>query len=100
MSEPVKHTPGPWVIRYGMQGYPRSIEAPHQNHVKGGIGAVVRWNGIGFPSSAEARANCALIAAAPDLLEALKLAQTIIGHPDDCGSQIIADAIAKAEGRS
>lgn len=39
-----------------------------------------------------------LMAAAPDLLEALKLAQSIIGHPDDEGSKIIAAAIAKAMG--
>jgi hypothetical protein len=39
-----------------------------------------------------------LIAAAPDLLEALKFAQSIIGHPDDAGSQMIAAAIAKATG--
>ena len=32
----------------------------------------------------------------PELLEALKLAQTIIGHPDDDGSKLIAAAIAKA----
>ena len=32
-----------------------------------------------------------------ELLEALKLAQTIIGHPDDYGSKLIAAAIAKAE---
>ena len=39
-----------------------------------------------------------LISAAPDLLEALKLAQSIIGRPDDEHSKIIAAAIAKAEG--
>jgi len=32
-----------------------------------------------------------------ELLEALKLAQAIIGHPDDQGSKFIAAAIAKAE---
>ena len=34
----------------------------------------------------------------PELLEALKLAQSIIGHPDDAHSQHIAAVIAKAEG--
>jgi hypothetical protein len=33
-----------------------------------------------------------------ELLEALKLAQSIIGHPDDAHSKLIAAAIAKAEG--
>ena len=32
-----------------------------------------------------------------ELLEALKLAQAIIGHPDDYVSKFIAAAIAKAE---
>ena len=36
---------------------------------------------------------------APELLEALKLAAAIIGHPDDEGSKFIAAAIAKAEGK-
>lgn len=34
-----------------------------------------------------------------ELLEALKLAQSIIGHPDDAHSKLIAAAIAKAEGQ-
>jgi hypothetical protein len=33
-----------------------------------------------------------------ELLAALKLAQSIIGHPDDAHSRLIAAAIAKAEG--
>ena len=32
-----------------------------------------------------------------ELLEALKLAQSIIGHPEDAHSKLIAAAIAKAE---
>ena len=32
-----------------------------------------------------------------ELLEALKFAQSIIGHPDDAGSKFIAAAISKAE---
>lgn len=38
-----------------------------------------------------------LIAAAPDLLEALKVAAAIIGHPDDAMSKHIRETIAKAE---
>jgi hypothetical protein len=34
----------------------------------------------------------------PELLEALKLAQSIIGHPEDAHSKLIAAAIAKAQG--
>ncbi len=33
-----------------------------------------------------------------ELLEALKLAQSIIGHPEDAHSKLISAAIAKAEG--
>jgi hypothetical protein len=47
-----------------------------------------------------ALANARLIAAAPELLEALKLAQSIIGHPEDAHSKLIAAAIAKAEGQA
>jgi hypothetical protein len=39
----------------------------------------------------------ALREAAQHALEALKLAQSIIGHPEDAHSKLIAAAIAKAE---
>ena len=45
---------------------------------------------------AEMRRRAALF---PKLMEALKLAQQIIGHPDDAHSKLIAAAIAKAEGK-
>ena len=35
-----------------------------------------------------------------ELLEALKLAQSIIGHPEDAHSKLIAAAITKAEDRT
>ena len=35
-----------------------------------------------------------------EMLEALKLASSIIGHPDDSVSQSIVELIAKAEGKS
>jgi hypothetical protein len=46
------------------------------------------------PAAAELRRLHALNA---ELLEALKLAQSIIGHPDDAHSKLIAAAIAQAE---
>ncbi|MCK5445679.1 MAG: hypothetical protein KAI73_08650 [Rhodospirillaceae bacterium] len=45
-------------------------------------------------------ADARLIAAAPDLLKALELAASIIGHPDDMQSQYIMCIIAKAKGES
>jgi hypothetical protein len=44
-------------------------------------------------------ANARLIAAAPDMLDALKAALVLIGHPDDAATKAIAAVIAKAEGR-
>ena len=34
-----------------------------------------------------------------ELLEALKFARAIIGHPDDAIDKVFADVIAKAEGK-
>lgn len=44
-----------------------------------------------------ASADAHLIAAAPDLLAALKIAANIIGHPDDNVSKLIAEVIKQAE---
>jgi hypothetical protein len=67
----LQHTPGPWEVEYGKQGWPRGIKAPHDMDVPGGVGNVVRWNGIGFPSSPTAKANARLIAAAPKMIDVL-----------------------------
>ena len=66
------HTVGPWVIRLNGKGQPIGIESRADCHVPGGVGAIVRRNGIGFPSSFAALANARLIAAAPDLLAMCK----------------------------
>jgi hypothetical protein len=69
-----KHTPGPWVVRRnGITGYPAAIEAINAcNKTRGKVGpSVTRWNAITLPSSEEGQANANLIAAAPELLEAL-----------------------------
>jgi hypothetical protein len=52
-------------------------------------------NQICFVRNAEA---ACLIAAAPELLAALKTAVEVIGHPDDSFSVYIAKLIAKATG--
>ena len=79
-----KHTPGPWHTA-GEQGV-------QIRSAKDQIAKVWTMRGN------EWKANARLIAAAPELLEALKLARSIIGHPDDAHSQMIDAAIAKATG--
>ena len=70
-----KHTPGPWKAVYvGSSDW--DLEGPITE------------------------ADWTLAAAAPELLAALKLAKSIIAHPTDAHSKLIAAAIAKAEGRS
>lgn len=86
------HTPGPWTI-FGTF------------NVRGANGRGVATTGgindgrIADGGFAENSANARLIAAAPDLLEALKFARQIIGHPDDAGTKLIDDVIAKATGQ-
>ena len=53
------HTPGPWVQdKYG--------------NINDKSGGTIRVEGLALSSGSEAKANARLIAAAPDLLEALK----------------------------
>jgi len=68
----MSYTKGSWIIVYNERGYPYGIDAPNGNKGAGGIINVTRWNAISFPSSEEGQANAHLIAAAPDLLEALE----------------------------
>ena len=83
MSEGTKHTPGPWEWqgRYLFSGR-----------------AHVIWYTTADDGIHCAQTDARLIAAAPELYEALRLAQQIIGHPDDAHSKLIAAAIAKATG--
>lgn len=62
-----KFTKGPWEVRRSAQGYPYQIHAPNGTHVKD----VTRWAAISVPSLPEGEANSHLIAAAPELYEAL-----------------------------
>jgi hypothetical protein len=64
-----KHTPGPWAISSGdfiLQNH-AAVDAP-----KHGALALVVWKMEDDGRSPECEANARLIAAAPDLLEALK----------------------------
>lgn len=74
-----KHTPGPWQVKYDEQtGRPSGIYAPDDAGIPGAVGHIVRLRGLGLPSSEKAQANARLIAAAPDLLEALIVAKATI----------------------
>lgn len=59
--------------------------------------AGMTWHPVGFLCHEAAAELRRLVAVNAELLEALKLAQSIIGHPDDAHSQHIAAVIAKVE---
>lgn len=95
-----QHTPGPWAVRpNGANSSPFGIEDAEQNHIASAIFEMT--NGI-----EGARANARLIAAAPDMLAALKrlweLGQEPYPEVERETADALADArnaIAKAEGR-
>ena len=65
-----KHTPGPWEPMKNSDGFIRGIRGMH-----GPVCAnVVNWGGISRAQTSNGQANARLIAAAPDLLEALEAA--------------------------
>lgn len=85
MTYSCMHTPGPWTVN------DVSIEAD------GGLVALAYARGKG-----SMKANARLIAAAPELLEALKAVERHNDNPcrfDAYVDRIVIDAIAKAEGR-
>jgi hypothetical protein len=88
MNKP-KFTPGSWAVVKTLRGF--NVESEYQRLCLGVAG---------FDNEATHEANARLIAAAPDLLEALqKIAAIRWGHDGDCGANAIADAvIAKALG--
>ena len=63
-----KHTPGPWEKVYDTAGITRGIRGRHGPEIVN----VINWNGISRSTSVTGQANANLIAAAPDLLEALQ----------------------------
>lgn len=98
-----KHTPGPWVVFDG------DTEHPGIDMADGSFSIVVYgedgepFEGVRGRSPAETLANARLIAAAPDLLEALKEVQPYFEgeHSHDHPTCVaIRAAIAKAEGRT
>lgn len=92
-----KHTPGPWIVRAidgsigsidaadGIQMVAQAMEIGHQDRMNG---------------SPERIANARLIAAAPELLAALKETANILWAYHPCAESRKADAlIAKVEGK-
>ena len=102
------HTPGPWA----WDGY--SLRAVEPNPNGSAVHTIIDAENIGWgyvcspiaETTAESDANRALIAAAPDLLCALRHALPILdkhrqatGGEGDIAAALVRDAIAKAEGR-
>jgi hypothetical protein len=96
-----KHTPGPWEIRHNLGSSGVIVGGVMRQYTNGEAkDQIVMVLGLQEDNGGAAakEANARLIEAAPDLLEALKLARSIIGHPDDAHSKLIDAAIKKAEG--
>jgi hypothetical protein len=84
-----KHTPGPWVLDSGVSSNVVLIDS---NATNGAVGEIVDCRN---------RSDAILIAAAPDLLEALKVARHMIvedGTPIGWSVSRIDEVIAKAIG--
>lgn len=83
-----KHTPGPWKRTGALT-------------VRGGaLGRLIaKVDGGGSINSEEIYANTRLIAAAPDMLEALKNLENDDGNMPPSAWALVQQAIAKAEGK-
>ena len=95
------HTPGPWKIDYGSKTKTaRGISAPAARR------NIVNFNGLAAPMSAETAANAQLLAAAPDMLQALRKAVVLLAgacvHAPESEPhetyEAVSAAIAKATG--
>lgn len=91
-----QHTPGPWRFERGTS----TIRSEPANYWLASMNS--------FDGAVNHEANARLIAAAPDLLEALKLAQLAVSElcyeqdpANECWNvlQVVNSAIAKAEGQ-
>lgn len=71
-------TPGPWRRFTGGTTNPKAYGVDGNNGR-----AVVRWQGLAKPESDESQANAHLIAAAPELYEALRLVSAIMACDTD-----------------
>jgi hypothetical protein len=78
LAKPAKHTPGPWEIRDGS-----FIDAP-------GMTCLANVRGAHVTDQFECQANAKLIAAAPDIAEALKA----IAKHEPCKAQAFCRCVA------
>lgn len=99
MSEKQKHTPGPWVPEFGESCRVRAKQDG------GKVAIMMNLKGlhglIGRRTGAEVAANARLIAAAPELLEALEyIMGDSVSFLRDTAIEKARSAIAKAEGKA
>lgn len=104
-----QHTPGPWIVRYREAGLKKpKLSVEHSNpHGTGVIGLTLALLPLTVSHAAESRANARIIAAAPDLLLALKELLEYDERDAGCipteahleAQDAARAAIAKAEGR-
>lgn len=90
------HTPGPWEVIYCNRDLPPHVVSKLRFKP---VDVMIGDKRLRVSENESGDADARLIAAAPELLACLKLAADIIGHPDDDASKLIAEVIAKAEGR-
>ena len=106
MTNEIKHTPGPWKV--GMGGSIRCdyTDKDGDDIIIGGIknrSIQIGSSPFSTPNQKEQSANAHLIAAAPELLEALELCEEALksaGHEQWVAYRATVAAIAKARGRS
>lgn len=82
----IRHTPGPWVVDW---------QGPDQPIYSGNVCVATAWAGAGSGPNDETADNASLIAAAPDLLAALRGMLDAYGNCGTPHQQAAADA-AKA----
>ena len=103
MSDETKHTKGPWKF-YGDSNYGGTVEIGPKVTVS--VDRADRFSMELVISREEVEANGRLIAAAPELLVALKRALVRCTNCDTCGPALCPECevdmavVAKAEGRS
>lgn len=97
LEQKIKHTPGPWKVL----ATDSSVEVVAIREGSRLHAPICDLQADGFTAKEERTlADAALIAAAPEMLSALREANEIIYRETGCTSFAADQAIAKAEGRS